>query len=144
MLGLPSVYINRKRHIVPHDRIHDGSLVISSSLEVVPHFNDKNEAFNSKKREEFQNSPDNRRHDIVNVTVVHVGQKWCVQATRGIFQTQIINGSYVKNKKTNKRWDPRIFRKPKDIFTKLIFRWTIYFFYSNKLTKRKCLRLPSA
>lgn len=41
MLGLPSVYVNGKRHIVRHDRIHGDSLVISSSLEVVPHFNDK-------------------------------------------------------------------------------------------------------
>lgn len=41
MLGLPSVYVNRKRHIVTHDRIHDDSLVVSSVSKAVPHFNDK-------------------------------------------------------------------------------------------------------
>lgn len=36
---------------------------------------------NFKKREEFQNSPDNRRHDIVNVTIVHVGKKRCIHVS---------------------------------------------------------------
>lgn len=37
MLGLPSVYVNRKRHIVPHDRIHDDYLVIPSPFKTVKH-----------------------------------------------------------------------------------------------------------
>lgn len=40
---------------------------------------------NFKKRDEFQNSPDNRRYDIVNVTIVHVEKRWCIAVTWELF-----------------------------------------------------------
>lgn len=72
-LGLPSVDVNGERQVVAHDGVHDrGSLILSSPRDNNP-FLVAARRVNFEKRDGIQNGPGYRHHDMVNVTIVHVG-----------------------------------------------------------------------